>query len=308
MGYGFDPPTPLQTPGPMSQGALSQHFSIATPPHPQGVAMAPQIAVNPLIDPLTQADPWNNWSMQGSTIGRASTIGSLHPPVLSHASGISTPGGATASPCVGIGATPGVTSTLPQSGTPAVTGHGGHHTGGGHSDDTGARFKATPAKLPRLDLRSATDSSKAMLAVENWLWLCSNALNTWGTQAVTIWHNAHNQAKQQHALWCSYTPAQRSLLTSPGYQGFQMAPPLGIGSKRGGTIAEILELLFQRYLPSEPTARVDALTLLEVPLKTARSFTEGLRLLRAWKEQLVITIRSLHGRPDTYRMFLPIQP
>eukprot|EP00971_Amphidinium_carterae_P350619 6491649-Amphidinium_carterae.2 len=67
LGYGFDPPTPLQTPGPMSQGALSQHFTIATPPHPQGLAIAPQSAVNPLIDPLTQADPWNNWSMQGST-------------------------------------------------------------------------------------------------------------------------------------------------------------------------------------------------------------------------------------------------
>eukprot|EP00971_Amphidinium_carterae_P332329 6466439-Amphidinium_carterae.1 len=81
-----------------------------------------------------------------------------------------------------------------------------------------------------------------------------------------------------------------------------------VGSKRGGAIAEILELLFQKYLPSEPTARVDALTLLEVPLKAAKSFTEGLHLLRTWKEQLVITIRSLHGRPDTYRMFLTIQP
>eukprot|EP00971_Amphidinium_carterae_P348638 6490605-Amphidinium_carterae.3 len=203
------PPTPLQTPGPLSQGALSQHYSIATPPHPQGLALATQSAVNPLIDPLAEPDPW-----AGSTIGRVSTIGSA-PPGLSHVSGISTPGvacfGASASPCV---ATPGVASTGPQSATPVVTGHGGH------TDDTGARFKATPAKLPRLDLRTATDASKSMLAVESWLWLCSNALNTWGTQAVTIWHNAHNQAKQQHALWSSYSPAQRSLLTSPGYHGF----------------------------------------------------------------------------------------
>eukprot|EP00971_Amphidinium_carterae_P306249 6086210-Amphidinium_carterae.2 len=35
MGYGMDPPIPLQTPGPLSQGTLAQHFSIATQPHPQ---------------------------------------------------------------------------------------------------------------------------------------------------------------------------------------------------------------------------------------------------------------------------------
>eukprot|EP00971_Amphidinium_carterae_P346274 6487625-Amphidinium_carterae.1 len=35
-GYGYDPLTPAVTPG-MSQGTPSQHFSIATPPHPQQV-------------------------------------------------------------------------------------------------------------------------------------------------------------------------------------------------------------------------------------------------------------------------------
>eukprot|EP00971_Amphidinium_carterae_P231491 4594185-Amphidinium_carterae.1 len=52
-----------------------------------------------------------------------------------------------------------------------------------------------------------------------------------------------------------------------------------VGSKRGSTLSEILEPLFQRCLPSEPTARVDALTLLETPLKTAKSFVEALRTL-----------------------------
>eukprot|EP00971_Amphidinium_carterae_P238119 4727142-Amphidinium_carterae.2 len=103
----------------MSQGTLSQHFNIATPPQSAGRALATQVIVNPLQDPLAEADPW-----AGSTIGR-----------------ISTPGvacfGASAAPCV---VTPGVASIGPQSGTPAVS--------GGHSDETGARFKATPAKLP----------------------------------------------------------------------------------------------------------------------------------------------------------------
>eukprot|EP00971_Amphidinium_carterae_P252249 5007843-Amphidinium_carterae.6 len=54
-----------------------------------------------------------------------------------------------------------------------------------------------------------------------------------------------------------------------------------VGSKRGSNLAEILELLFQRYLPSKPTARMDALTLLETPLKVAKSVLVALRLLRA---------------------------
>eukprot|EP00971_Amphidinium_carterae_P203188 4032293-Amphidinium_carterae.1 len=52
--------------------------------------------------------------------------------------------------------------------------------GGTHDDSSGNRFKATHAKLPKLDIRSIHDSSKVMLAVETWLWLCSTALNTWG--------------------------------------------------------------------------------------------------------------------------------
>eukprot|EP00971_Amphidinium_carterae_P252248 5007843-Amphidinium_carterae.5 len=99
-------------------------------------------------------------------------LGSVAPPGLSHVSGVSgmsTPRvaclRATALPCMGP---PGCTSTnSPPSAAPIAI--GGTHSGGGHPDDTGSRFKANPAKLPRLDLRSATDSSKAMLAMENWL-------------------------------------------------------------------------------------------------------------------------------------------
>eukprot|EP00971_Amphidinium_carterae_P214453 4255832-Amphidinium_carterae.1 len=171
-----------------------------------------------------------------------------------------------------------------------------------------------------------------MLAVESWLWLCSTALNTWGAQAVNIWQTAATYARAQHVKWCSYNPSQRVLFASSSYRTFSMAPPVGIveahvkselfnsrilpnefvqslvGAKRGGTLAEILELLLQRYLPSEPVARVDTLSALEAPLKVAKSFVEALRVFRTWKEQLIVTVRSLHGRPDIYRMFTTIQP
>eukprot|EP00971_Amphidinium_carterae_P253887 5040270-Amphidinium_carterae.1 len=75
-----------------------------------------------------------------------------------------------------------------------------------------------------------------------------------------------------------------------------------VGAKRGGTLAEILELLLQRYLPAEPIARVDALAALEAPLKVAKSFGEALKTFRTWKEQLIVTVKSLNGRPDIYRI------
>eukprot|EP00971_Amphidinium_carterae_P204654 4061352-Amphidinium_carterae.1 len=79
-------------------------------------------------------------------------------------------------------------------------------------------------------------------------------------------------------------------------------------AKRVSTVAEILELLFQRYLPSEPSARIDALTILETPLRPAKSFQEALRSFRTWKELLVVSIQSLHAQPDMLRLYHTIQP
>eukprot|EP00971_Amphidinium_carterae_P329147 6461438-Amphidinium_carterae.1 len=295
MGYGYDPPvTPMMTPGMASQGTPSHHYSISTPPHPQhqyGTGGMHQCAgPHPLsVDPLQEVDPWGNSlgsQYPGGMQGAASTIGSVGPPGLglSHVSGVtglSTPGigcfGATATPDAGIGAgpSPGTHPFIPP-GTPAPSMAGGTHGGHGGPHDDSSKFKATHAKLPKLDIRSISDSSKIMLAVETWLWLCSTALNTWGAQAVTIWQNAATYARAQHTKWCSYTPAQRIMFASSSYRTFSMAPPVGIveahikselfnsrilpdefvqylvGAKRGGTLAEILELLLQRYLPSEP--------------------------------------------------------
>eukprot|EP00971_Amphidinium_carterae_P297479 5910244-Amphidinium_carterae.1 len=66
-----------------------------------------------------------------------------------------------------------------------------------------------------------------MLKVQNWVWLCSNALNTWGVQAVQIWQAA--VAHADRARWCSLTPAQRVLRFNTTYQQYNsMAPGLGI--------------------------------------------------------------------------------
>eukprot|EP00971_Amphidinium_carterae_P277976 5518156-Amphidinium_carterae.1 len=317
QGYGYDPPTPMMTPGMASQATPSQHFSISTPPHPQsqygaGGMQGAGIRGQGRVSPFT-----------GGMQGCASTIGSVGPPGLglSHVSGISgisghsTPGlgcfGATATPGAGIAAGPsqGAQSFIPP-GTPAPSMAGGiqHGAGGNPHDGGSSRFKATHAKLPKLDIRSISESSKVMLAVETWLWLCSTALNTWGAEAVHIWQSAATHAQAQHARWCSYTPSQRVLYSSSSYRAFSMSPPVGIveahikselfnsriipnefvqylvGAKRDGTLAEILEQLLQRYLPSEPVARVDALSALETPLKVAKSFAEALRVFRTWKE------------------------
>eukprot|EP00971_Amphidinium_carterae_P183960 3652035-Amphidinium_carterae.2 len=100
-------------------------------------------------------------------------------------------------------------------------------------------------------------------------------------------------ARAERAKWTMLTPAQRALQMTTFNPGFRMTPPLSQAeayfkselltqkvlpdkfvqyalSRKAGTLADILELLFQRYMPSEPTARIDALTTLEIPLKSAK--------------------------------------
>ena len=50
--------------------------------------------------------------------------------------------------------------------------------------------------------------------------------------------------------------------------------------KGTSTILDLLFIAFQTYLPSEPSARVDALTTIETPLRAAKNFQEALSTLR----------------------------
>ena len=46
--------------------------------------------------------------------------------------------------------------------------------------------------------------------------------------------------------------------------------------KGANTVADLLYLTFQSYLPSEPTARVEGLATIEAPVRPSRTFSEAL--------------------------------
>eukprot|EP00971_Amphidinium_carterae_P349189 6490889-Amphidinium_carterae.1 len=289
--YGTDPPTPaMQTAAGTPQGVPSQ-YSIATPPVPQGMGCA-GVSVRPPnpIDPLQVRDSWADNLSSRRSLGpqtSAPSVGTQSPPGFSH---VTAPPGFA----YGCGATPSIapgTPGYPRGDGPPGYPHGGgppgpgpgtpaHGHGHHHPEEFGGKVKASAAKLPRLELKGV-DASRLMLKVQNWVWLCSNALNTWGVQAVQIWQAAVAHADREHANWCSLTPAQRVLRYNTNYQQYNsMAPALGLteahikselltgkilpdefvehaAQVKVSTLAEILEVLYQKYLPSEPTARVE---------------------------------------------------
>eukprot|EP00971_Amphidinium_carterae_P264826 5253131-Amphidinium_carterae.1 len=123
------------------------------------------------------------------------------------------------------------------------------------------------SQLPKLDLK-ASESSTVVMQVQNWLLLCSTAINTWGIQAVGVWQAAVHAAKESHTQWCLLTPAQRALQSSTIVPHFQMTPPVSMTAahikselltirvlpdafvtyalaRRTATITQILELLLQ---------------------------------------------------------------
>eukprot|EP00971_Amphidinium_carterae_P100941 1997052-Amphidinium_carterae.2 len=284
--YGTDPPMPatafMQAPSVVTPPGLTSHYSIATPPFPQGAVGGNARLANPLADPLHTQGAWGDYLSTRMSTGHltsAKSVGTQSSPRFSH---VSTPQGCAfgSSRC----------AATPAAGTPCFSQAGG--------------TQPTPGN-PRVVFHRPEHL---------------------GTQAVTIWQSAVAHAQAQHAHCFSLTPAQRALKTSGMHQGFHITPPLVlaeahikselltgkilpdkfvvyIAATKAGTLAKILEVLFQKYLPSEPTAQEDALTLIETPLKTAKSFTEALRTLRVWKEQLIITIQTLHGRLDTLRLY-----
>eukprot|EP00971_Amphidinium_carterae_P276411 5485023-Amphidinium_carterae.1 len=146
-----------------------------------------------------------------------------------------------------------------------------------------------------------------------------------------IWQKASHAARNAHKHWCVLTPSQRALSTGYTKPMFSMTPPLNLSeanikaellsdkvlpdtfvnfvvAKRASTVEDILTLLLQRYLPSEPTARVDALASVETHLKPAKTSQEALTQRRKWKDQLLIVTETLQGRPDIYRLYMALQP
>ena len=60
------------------------------------------------------------------------------------------------------------------------------------------------------------------------------------------------------------------------------------------TVPHLLFITFQNFLPSEPGARLDGLATVETPLK-ARSFSEALNTLRAWRQQIITGVTDLQA-------------
>eukprot|EP00971_Amphidinium_carterae_P132043 2615517-Amphidinium_carterae.1 len=74
---------------------------------------------------------------------------------------------------------PGYPAPPPSVPPTAHPSQGGTPYGAPPADDFGGRVKATPAKLPRLEIK-ATDASKVTLQIQNWVVLCQHSINTWG--------------------------------------------------------------------------------------------------------------------------------
>ena len=68
--------------------------------------------------------------------------------------------------------------------------------------------------------------------------------------------------------------------------------------KSASTVADILFLTLQTYLPSEPSARVDGLSAIEAPVRPARTFNEALSFLRSWRQQILTVVHDLKGNPE----------
>ena len=69
------------------------------------------------------------------------------------------------------------------------------------------------------------------------------------------------------------------------------------------TVLDLLFITLQTYLPSEPSARVDGLSLTEAPLKAARNFNEALSTLRTWRQQILTVVNDLQGNPESLKLY-----
>eukprot|EP00971_Amphidinium_carterae_P234660 4656625-Amphidinium_carterae.1 len=153
-------PSPLSVPAAHQQSQLPGGSPLQTP----GQGMC-QVPVTPASG---SGDPW--WARAATLPSVLGPSASAVPPGLgcSHVS----------SPSVGCNMASASVSPMPmypqgyQGPPPSVPptahpSHGGTPHGASPADDFGGRVKATPAKLPRLEIK-ATDASKITLQIQNW--------------------------------------------------------------------------------------------------------------------------------------------
>ena len=180
-------------------------------------------------------------------------------------------------------------------------------------------FKREKSALPKLQIKGG-DATSVTRTIHEWLQRTSIALNTWSASAVQLWHNAVALAKAAHQQWTMMAPSQRALQTGLPSTGHALPAQLSVLEaimrsdlcnhclpekiqslaiqKGANTVADLLYLTFQSYLPSEPTARVEGLATIEAPVKPSRTFSEALSFLRSWRQQVLTVVHDLGGNPE----------
>ena len=73
--------------------------------------------------------------------------------------------------------------------------------------------------------------------------------------------------------------------------------------KSATTVADLLYITFQTFLPSEPSARVDGLADIEAPVRPSRTFAEALSFLRSSRQKIMTVVNDLGGNPEPLKLF-----
>ena len=153
----------------------------------------------------------------------------------------------------------------------------------------------------------------------------SIALNTWSIEASNFWNQAVTAARSQHNWWLSLSPSDRAAqiglpttlqtlpLQTPVLEATMRAELINsvlpervasIVTQEGTlTVPDLLFITFQTFLPSEPGAQVDGLNTVETPLKAARTFSDALNTLRAWRQQIITVVTDLQANPEPLKLF-----
>ena len=185
-------------------------------------------------------------------------------------------------------------------------------------------FKREKSPLPKLVIKSG-DATTITRVVHEWLQKTAMALNTWSSSAIQLWHHAVGVAKSAHAQWTLMVPSQRALQTGLPSTGNSLPPQLSVLEatmradlinqclpervqslaiqKSATTVADLLYITFQTFLPSEPSARVDGLADIEAPVRPSRTFAEALSFLRSWRQKIMTVVNDLGGNPEPLKLF-----
>ena len=184
-------------------------------------------------------------------------------------------------------------------------------------------FKREKSPLPKLVIKSG-DATTITRVVREWLQKTAMALNTWSSSAIQLWHRAVGVAKSAHAQWTLMVPSQRALQTGLPSTCNSLPPQLSVLEatmradlinqclpervqslaiqKSATTVADLLYLTFQTFLPSEPSARVDGLADIEAPVRPSRTFCRSARFPQVMETEDHDSGQRLGGNPEPLKL------